>query len=277
MDAPDVPTTADLGRPPRGPAARLAACRTGRGPAVVLLHGLGLDGRMWDGLVPHLVEADFEAVAVDARGHGRSAVADREVTIDELTADVERWLDAEGMRRPHLVGFSMGGMIAMRIAAAGRSLASLTLVSTSGEAEPPDRRAEYEKLLDDFRGKPMTDTGADLFLAYLFAPDWLEAHPEVRARYARIAKENDHVGVYRASIAVVRRSSVMDRMARIAAPTLVVAGTADISASRKGMVRLADAIPGARLFELAGAAHLLNEERPDAFHQAVLAHLEEHP
>src|SRR5579863_5234829 len=98
-------------------ATPLRAYVAGDGPPVVLLHGLGLDSGMWGGLLPEIHRAGFQSVTVDVRGHGGSPTVDVEATLDDLTDDVCAVLNSWGITRPHLVGFSMGGMIAMRFAA----------------------------------------------------------------------------------------------------------------------------------------------------------------
>jgi 3-oxoadipate enol-lactonase len=242
---------------------------------VVLIHGLGLGAGMWDGFNPAVAKTGFTAVTVDVRGHGGSPVVDRETTLDELAGDVASFIDAEGLDRPHLIGFSMGGMISMRIAAAGRPLASLCLASTSAEPEP--RRAEYEPMAAILRDNPMTPDGADVFLAMLFSPGFLETHEEIRDRYRAMVMANDRRGVYRASLAVIRRPAFLDRLKAVAAPTLIVSGTEDQATPPACAHHMAEAIPGSRLFSLQGSAHLVNEERPKEFARAVIAHMKEHP
>jgi pimeloyl-ACP methyl ester carboxylesterase len=251
---------------------RLASRRHGTGPAVVLLHGLNFSGRMWDGLVPQLVRAGFQAITVDVRGHGASPSVDAEVSLDDLTADVAALVATERLERSHLVGFSMGGMIAMRLALETR-LASLTLISTSAEADP--RQPEYEEMAEALRELELNAELADAFLAMVASPAFVAAHPEVKARYREIICSNDRTGIYRASIAVIRRPTVLERLAAVKAPSLVLCGEDDAATPPSCSRALHSAIAGSRLVCVPGAAHLVNEEQPEIMARALLTHLEE--
>jgi 3-oxoadipate enol-lactonase len=262
-------------RPSKAPQApaHLQGQRTGRGNPVVLLHGLGLSARMWDPFATRLAAEGFEAIAVDLRGHGNSPVVDAEVDLEVLSADVADFLDREGIARPHLVGFSMGGMIAMRLAAARRSLRSLTLVSTSAQADPA--REQFEATAEYLREHGLDETG-DLYLQMLCSPGYPRAHPALAERYRPIILGNDRVGVYRATLAVVQRPDILTRLAAIEAPTLIISGTADVPTPPVCAAAMAKAIPGASLTSIDGAGHLLTEEQPELFAKAVFDHLRVH-
>jgi pimeloyl-ACP methyl ester carboxylesterase len=254
-----------------GAGVRLSSARRGQGPEVVFLHGLALDGRMWSDVVDDLVAAGYSTCVTDLRGHGRSPVIDEDVTLEALTDDVAP-LIGEGA---HVIGFSMGGMIAMRLAARGLPIASLTLVSTSAEAEPADRRARYEQMAEALVDSPVAVDTADAFLSMQFHAGWAEAHPDVRDRYRALFLENDRRGVYRASLAVVRRPTILDRLASVRAPTLVIAGTADHSIPAAQGRRIAAEVPGARFKAIDDAAHLVHEESRERFCQLLRSHLRE--
>ncbi|MGI5127253.1 alpha/beta fold hydrolase [Pseudonocardia sp. CA-107938] len=100
----------------------LAFERRGRGFAVVLLHGVGHDRTGWDPVVEYL-EADHEVVAVDLPGHGDSPLGDSSgpLGVVELTDRVQQFLDDTGLECPTVVGNSLGGAIALELAARGRA------------------------------------------------------------------------------------------------------------------------------------------------------------
>ncbi len=262
-------------KPAKAAPVLLQAHRTGRGAPVVLLHGLGLSARMWDPFATRLAAEGFEAVAVDIRGHGSSPVVDAEVDLDHLADDVAHFLDREDLTQPHLVGFSMGGMISMRLAAAGRPLRSLTLVSTS--AQPDPAREQFEGTAGYLREHGLDEAGADMFLELLCAPGYSKAHPGLERRYEPIIMGNDRAGVYRATLAVIRRPDILAKLGAIKTPTLIISGSADVPTPPSGAAAMAEAIPGARLHSIEGAGHLLTEEEPELFARAVLDHLRAHP
>jgi pimeloyl-ACP methyl ester carboxylesterase len=111
---------------------QLAFDRLGSGPPLVLLHGLGLSRRSWDAVVPVLAQR-FDVIAVDLPGFGESAPLppDAEPTPAALAATVGELLDGLRIDRPHVVGNSLGGWVALELAGV-RPVASLTLLSPAG-------------------------------------------------------------------------------------------------------------------------------------------------
>ena len=87
----------------------------GAGPPVMLIHGVGADGSSWDAIAPALVPR-FTVLRLDLRGHGRSGHIDNELGLGDFVSDVIDVLDATDIPRAHIVGFSLGGMIAQALA-----------------------------------------------------------------------------------------------------------------------------------------------------------------
>jgi pimeloyl-ACP methyl ester carboxylesterase len=108
----------------------LAHSRSGSGAPLVLLHALGLSRESWAPVVPALAEL-FDVVAVDLPGFGESPPLEHAPTPKALAAAVAAFLDERGIAVPHVVGNSLGGWVAMELAAL-RPLASVTLLSPAG-------------------------------------------------------------------------------------------------------------------------------------------------
>jgi pimeloyl-ACP methyl ester carboxylesterase len=115
----------------------LAATRTGTGPPLLLLHGIGSARQDWATLLPHLAP-DFDVLAVDLPGHGQSPPVDGRPTVGALTDAVEADLDARGLETVHLFGNSLGGRIALELARRGRAR-SVVAVAPSGSNVLPER------------------------------------------------------------------------------------------------------------------------------------------
>lgn len=107
--------------------------RTGSGPPIVLLHGIGLDRRVWDPVVP-LLAREHEVIAVDLPGFGASAPLAGPPTVAALAAAVEEL----GLERPHAVGNSLGGGIALELGRRG-SAGSVCAISPIGFATGRER------------------------------------------------------------------------------------------------------------------------------------------
>ena len=115
----------------------LAATRTGTGPTLLLLHGIGSARQDWATLVPHLTQ-DFDVLAVDLPGHGESAPVRGRPTVGALTDAVEADLDARGLDTVHVFGNSLGGRLALELARRGRAR-SVVAVAPSGSNVLPER------------------------------------------------------------------------------------------------------------------------------------------
>lgn len=242
------------------------------GPPLVLVHGYTGDLTDWR----HQVAAfapDHRVLVMDHRGHGRSqAPADPEAyRVERMARDVEALADHVGFDRYHLVGHSMGGMVAQEIAlrSPGR-LRSLTLEDTAGDFALG--RSEAVQALFDARLGLARERGMDA-IARLPAPpppphQTAERIAEERERLARMPVEG-FAGAWRA---LCRWPGTRERAHAIRTPTLVIHGELD-ALLVPGSTWLAETIPGARLEVVPEAGHAPQEERPDLFNAALRRHL----
>jgi pimeloyl-ACP methyl ester carboxylesterase len=123
-------------------AAGLAYSATGEGPPLVLLHGLGSSSRAFAAVIDELAQS-FTTYAVDLPGHGRSPLPEdvgADIAPGDLAASVGRWMDALGIARTHVAGNSMGGWVALELAADSRAL-SVTALCPAGLWEPIRKRS----------------------------------------------------------------------------------------------------------------------------------------
>jgi 3-oxoadipate enol-lactonase len=237
--------------------------RPGR-PPLVLLHGLGTDRRIWLYQIPPFC-SHLPVIAVDLRGHGRSSAPAGEWTIAEMAQDVVRLLRHLGAEKGHLVGLSMGGMVAQQFALDyPYATASLTLVDTAAHV-PPAAAQESLRFMD---ANPMKDIAASRITTALSEA----VDPAMLRHFIEQVALNDKVHYLQAARAVFGFDA-RARLSEIAAPTLVVLGEADRTFQHEWMTGLATAIPGARLQRLAGAGHLSNLEKPQEFNRALMEFL----
>lgn len=237
--------------------------RSGHPPAV-LLHALGTDRRIWLYQVPAFC-GRVPTLLVDLRGHGQSRAPAGDWSIADMALDVVRLLRHLGIEKAHVVGVSLGGMVAQQIALDyPYATASLVLASTiSGGAA---------------NGAPLEDE----VLAFATAHSMREiAEARVPAAFSESvnAVMRGHLieqmalldkDAYLCAARAVRAFDVTSRLGEIASPTLVAVGEADRLVPLSSMEDLATRIGGARLVRLPGAGHLGNMERPREFNQAVL-------
>lgn len=240
----------------------------GQGPAVLLLHGIGGRASLWQPSLDAL-SPQYRAVALDMPGYDGDPVPDP-LTFPLLAAQVVAVMGGLGLAAAHVIGHSMGGMVALELAAThpGR-VRSLVLAATSAAFGGRDAGfrdaflAARQKPLEEGRG--MAGVAADLVPGMAGPAADPAAIPAATAAMATVPE-----AAYRAALRCLTGFDRSAALPGIAVPTLVLAGEADATAPPRGMARLAAAIPGARFATLPGVGHLLPLEAPVAFHAEVL-------
>ncbi|TDG05969.1 alpha/beta fold hydrolase [Paraburkholderia guartelaensis] len=249
---------------------RIAYIDIGNGPAIVLLHSLGTSSALWDDILPALT-AKYRVVAIDARGHGDSTKRSA-WNADAVASDVVAVTRAIGLDRFGLVGISMGGLTAIRVAAKlGRRVAVMVLssayASVSGAAVER-RLAAAEGMLKKL---PM----------HLFARMYVEqtlhrntAYPKRERLAQQIAAvaSTDYLEILRA----ISTDDVSSLLCDIEVPTLVLNAELDGSVPRAVSAQLTQGIQGAEERTLRAAAHLACVDSPDEYAEVLLGQFEKY-
>jgi 3-oxoadipate enol-lactonase len=240
---------------------RIAWEARGDGAPVLLVHGLGYTREGWGPLREQLA-CRYRVLSFDNRGIGESEIPPGPYTVAELARDAVDVLDAAGAERAHVIGASLGGMVAQLLAAEHpERVARLVLVGTTpggaGAYPLPQRTLA---LMAEAASLP-PDVALRRFVENALAP----GSPLVDEVLAyRQQHQPDPVG-WAAQAAAGAAWDADGRLGLITARTLVVAGTADAVVDPRNAQLLADAIPGAGLELLDGAGHLPFWERPGEF------------
>jgi len=235
----------------------------GDGPVLVLASSLGATNRMWESQVPALAER-FRVLRYDTRGHGESDVTPGPYTVGDLGEDVLALLDELGIERVSFCGLSLGGLTGMWLArnAPGRID---RLVLSSAHIPPAEMWTERARVV---RADGTAEI-AEAVVGRWFTPMFAEAHPDVVAAYRAMVASTPPEG-YASCAEAVGAWDFRSELAKISAPTLVIAGAEDPATPPEHGRYLAEHIAGARLVVLDAAAHLANVEQPEAFTAAVL-------
>ncbi|MDO8434092.1 MAG: alpha/beta hydrolase [Candidatus Binatus sp.] len=254
---------------------RIAVDHAGSGPLVVLMHGIGGNRTNWHDQLPEFGRS-FHAVAWDARGYGNSNDYNGDLNFDDFATDLARVLEHFGASRAHLVGLSMGGVIALDFVARWpERVTTLTLCDSlpgfshlSEEQRREFIRLRQEPLLAGKEPKDIAPTVAKSLLGKSPRPGSFE---RLVASMAALHKES-----YLKTIAGMANYSRVFDLEAITAPTHVVVGDEDTLTPPATSRQMARRIAGARLTIIEGSGHLSNIERPEAFNRSVLGFLEEH-
>lgn len=238
-------------------------------PALLLIHSLGTQLHVWDAQVERLARG-FRVVRFDLRGHGLTELASAPYTLDELAGDALGVLDACGIATAHVGGVSIGGMVAQAIAArAPARVTSLILCDTALAFPPPEA---WHARAATVRAEGLAAI-ADATLARWVSPAFA-ASPGGRGLRAMLLA-NRPAG-YAAAAEVLATADLSRTTPGLRVPTTVIVGEHDPSSPIAAAQALRDAIPGARLVVIPGAAHLPLVDHPDAVTAAILDGLTPH-
>ncbi len=236
---------------------------------VVLIHGAQGDARLLEPFVPWLSDR-YQLLLFDQRGLGRSGKPDVPYSTALIADDAAKLMDVVGWASAHVVGVSMGGMVAQELAVnhPGR-VRSLVLGCTAAEGR------------DDVDSNPAYTTGdlasgdrARLLAEAIFTPAHLQRRPEVVEALAEMRRQApiDPRGFAR-RLEALRAHNALGRLDLIACPTLVITGAEDRLIPAENSRRLADGIPNAELVLLPDAAHGFWAEQPEQAFGHILGFL----
>jgi len=241
-------------------------------PPLLLLHGFTGSRLDWADVVDTLA-ADRRVVAYDQRGHGDSANVGRPAayTFDRLLADLEAIVEQRSLAPFHLLGHSMGGVIAMRFAIAHpEQLASLVLMDTAGAPAGQIPQGWVDHVLGVAREKGMGAV-AEMMIKYM-SNQPVAPRPAVQDRI-RFKLTNMDADAFAALSAELNAyPSLLAGLAGLDLPATVLVGEND-TGLRGGADALAATIPGAHLVVIPGAGHSPQEDDPGAWTAALAEHL----
>ena len=246
----------------------------GQGPPLVLVMGIGYDSSLWTVAQVPVLSTQFQVILVDNRDAGRSSKSRHPYKIADMADDLAGLLDALGIQRSHLLGLSMGGMIAQEFALRhGDRLDRLVLAGTG--AAPARSAVDPIQIWSWVKANDATGElfGGQQFVS-LFSTAFLRNHDAVRDTAELLASNPYPMSpdAYGRQADAYRQFDALDRLAAITAPTLVVVGEQDLLTPPWIAREVAEAIPGAR-FEVIrgdGSSHVVPIECPDEFNRLVL-------
>ncbi|MGF6769408.1 3-oxoadipate enol-lactonase [Paraburkholderia sp. GAS199] len=244
-----------------GIETRYVLSNEGGGPWLTFVHQLGGDLSVWDQMAGYFRE-NYTVLRYDVRGHGDTAVSPEPFGVSDLSRDLATLLDKLGAPSTHLVGMSMGGMIAQQFTLDHPDrVDSLTLADTSA-GTPSEARAAWDQRAAAARSDGMAALVPATLNRWL-TPDFQTAHPEAVEQIREVLSHTLPEG-YAMACTALRDFDVSSKLGTIRRPTLTVAGRHDTGTPPAYTQAIADAIEGAQ-FELLDAAHLAPVEQSHRF------------
>ena len=246
----------------------------GDGPALVLLMGIGYDSSLWTLQQVPVLCTQFRVVILDNRDAGRSSRAAHSYTIADMADDVAGLLDALDIHRTHLLGLSMGSMIAIEFAL--RHADRLDRLVLAGPGAAPARSAVDP--ISIWNWVKTNDPNGMVFggqqFTWLFSTAFLRNQIAVQDTIALLSSNPNPVEpeAYDRQAQAYLHFDALDRLGGIKAPTLVIVGEQDLLTRPWIAHEVAGGISGAQ-FKIVtgdGSSHLVPLERPDEFNQEVM-------
>lgn len=256
--------------------ARIYWNALGRGDPVVAIMGLGCSSAMWFRVAPQLARR-HRVILLDNRGAGQTVTPRCLVhRVSTMAADVAAVLDAAGETRAHVVGFSMGGMIAQQLAVDfPQRVHSLLLIGTHCGGPRVVQAAPDVRRLLFARGRMSAEEGLRAMRPHTYARGTADALVEEDA-LVRLASYPTAHG-YEAQLHALITWSVYHELSRVACPTLVLHGEEDALIPPQNGRLVADRIAGARLETFDRASHWLMTDQNERCLAAMNRHFEENP
>ncbi len=247
--------------------------RSGQAPrhTLVFSHALGADQSMWDP-VANALAADCRVICYDHRGHGDSDAPPGPYSMTELAQDAERLLGEIDAGPVVWIGLSMGGMVGQELALRHPRRIEALVIANSTSGYPDDARGLWQQRIEAIESGGV-ESIADGAMQRWFSSIYRTEQPAAVARWRRRLVSTPQAGYLGGTHAVMNMATT-ERLGQIAVPTLVVAGELDEGTPPAMSRTMVDAIPGAELVVLPGAAHLSAIEQPKAFEAALRRFIE---
>ena len=242
----------------------------GQGEPILLIMGLGWPATMWHRIRP-ILTARYRTIAFDNRGAGRSGVPPGPYAIATMAADAAAVLDAAGVRSAHVLGASMGGMIAQEFALQyPERVRSLVLACTAcGGPHATQADPEVIQVLLYRQGTPAERAEAVVPFIY----DAGTARARIDEDLAILSRNYATPEGYMGQLQGIMAWEAYTRLPQIRIPTLAVHGTNDRLVPAANSELIASRIPGAQLVKIANASHIFMTDQLEAAQQAFLRFL----
>jgi pimeloyl-ACP methyl ester carboxylesterase len=247
----------------------------GEGYPLVMIMGLSANKDWWH---PYLIEQfskNFKTVIFDNRGAGRTDKPKIEYSIKMFADDTVGLMDALGIKKAHILGVSMGGMIGQEIALSyPKRVNKLVLVSTScgGPKSVPVPPETLKAMLS--RGEMTDEERMRITVELLYPEEYRKSNPEIMEEtFRRLMIAPIPIDAYMRQLTAASKFDSYDKLPKIKAPTIVLAGKKDVLLPWENSKILAERIPGAKLVTFEESGHGMISQNAEKFAQAVIEFL----
>ncbi len=246
---------------------KLAYVEDGEGPALLFVHSLGSNSYMWREQIAALKHR-FRCIAFDCRGHGGSSY-NGEFTVPDVAADHKAGLDALGVEACHILGLSMGGMIALDMNARWPDIVRSLIIADSFARPRDGAEDRIYATQEAVAYLSMKEFGNQYAGDRLMPTTPFEKLDELADAVAKVPPK-----AYVDTVRAIFTADYTDALGKVSAPTLVLIGSDDDATPLPESEFIAERIAGAALKTIPGAGHLSNIDQPASFNAAIAEFLD---
>jgi pimeloyl-ACP methyl ester carboxylesterase len=237
----------------------------GSGDPLILIMGYSGAMDLWDTRVVNMLARQYRVIIFDNRGMGRTTSSDTEYTIRLFAADTAGLMDARGIKKAHVMGWSMGTLIAQELTLDYPDKVDKLILyagNTGGkEALPPS--PEVIAVLENTTGTER-EIG-ERFFKELFPPAWLKENPDPSIYFPKITSMNPAGNVKRQAAAIVAWNGSYSRLVGMKQPLLLITGDQDVLTPPGNSLIIAQNVPHSWMVRIRGGGHGVMYQYPDAF------------
>lgn len=245
----------------------------GTGKWLTLVHGAGDNLEAWWNQIPSFSRR-YRVLTYDVRGHGHTETPPAEYSIEILVQDLYELLRALRISETYLLGYSMGGRIALGLTLAHPEMVKALILANSGVAPVQRSEAEMKQMMEmrQKRTEAVEKHGLaatiDETTAGVFSPGFAQKKPEVFARYKELRLKND-ARAYLMVMKAMPWGAPAPDVSSLKCPVLIIGGEHDMGAGPEAARASQKLIPGSKLVVMP-TGHAAKIEQPDEFNRAVL-------
>jgi pimeloyl-ACP methyl ester carboxylesterase len=243
------------------------------GVPLVMIMGYGVTMDLWPPAVLESFASHHRVLIFDNRGMGYTSASDKDFSIELFTDDTVGFMDALGIGRAHILGWSMGTFIAQELALRHpERVESLVLFAGyCGGQEAVRADEKIWRMLFDLSGT--IPERMQRMLTLLFPPRWLTDHPEPSLYMPSFTEPIKDESLLRQSQAINLWQGTFSRLPAMTQPTLIITGTDDAVVPAANALILGERIPGASVVQIRGGGHGVIYQAPEQFGDYVLTFL----
>jgi len=233
---------------------------------VVLIHGVGLNHKIWE---PQINSFDNTVLAYDILGHGNTPLTKSEISFDDFSLQLLNLIDELKFEKIHLVGFSIGSLIARNFASNyNNKLESLTLLCSVFE-----RSKEQQEIINDrFELSKKSRSLSNQALKRWFTDDYISKNPNIYEKICSILKKNDMENFLKVYELFVKHQD-NENFENIKTKTLIMTGENDIGSTPEMSKNLSKKITNSKVKIVSSGKHLCSIECADDVNNAIKEHI----